>query len=80
MFDPHADPHGERTVRSQGAKSAADLILLEQKGPESVETQGLEGSQPVGKDEVGGSNPPSSSRKSPFSYEKGDFSLHFVVF
>ena len=36
MFDPHADPHGERTVRSQGAKSAADLILLEQKGPESV--------------------------------------------
>ena len=34
----------------------------------------------VGKDEVGGSNPPSSSRKSPFSYEKGDFSLRFVVF
>ena len=63
MFDPHADPHGERTVRSQGAKSAAGLILLEQKWSESVENQGPEGSQPVGKDEVGGSNPPSSSKK-----------------
>jgi hypothetical protein len=33
-----------------------------------------------GKDEVGGSNPPSSSRKPPFSYKKGGFSLHFVAF
>ena len=37
MFDPHADPHGERTVRSQGAKSAADLILLEKKGRKALE-------------------------------------------
>ena len=54
---------GKRADGNNGVKSAADLIFLEQKGPESVENQGLEGSQPVGKDEVGGSNPPSSSRK-----------------
>ena len=47
MFDPHADPHGERTVRSQGAKSAADLILLEKKGRKA-----LEGSQSVGKEQI----------------------------
>ena len=52
---------GKRADGNNGVKSAADLIFLEQKGPESVENQGLEGSQPVGKDEVGGSNPPSSS-------------------
>ena len=32
---------------------------------------------PVGKDEVGGSNPPSSSRKSPKSCDFGDFSYFF---
>ena len=40
MFDPHADPHGERTVRSQGAKSAADLILLEKKGRKALKIKG----------------------------------------
>ena len=54
---------GKRTDGNNGAKSAGDLILSEQKGPESVKNQGLEGSQPVGKDEVSGSNPDSSSRK-----------------
>ena len=52
---------GKGLYGTNGVKSAADLILLEQKGPESVENQGLEGSQPVGKDEVSGSNPDSSS-------------------
>ena len=52
MFDPHADPHGERTVRSQGAKSAADLILLERKWTQSVKNQGSEGSQSVGKEQI----------------------------
>ena len=56
---------GKRADGNNGAKSAADLILLEQTGPESVENQGPEGSQSVGKDEVGGSNPPSSSIKRP---------------
>ena len=62
---------GKRADGTNGCKSVEDLILLEQKGPESVENQGLEGSQSVGKDEVSGSNPDSSSKKSSnFSYER----------
>lgn len=34
----------------------------------------------LGKDEVSGSNPDSSSTKSPFSLEKGDFCFAFVTF
>ena len=56
---------GKGLYGNNGVNSTADLMLLEQKGPESIGMQGLEGSQPVGKDEVGGSNPPSSSRKRP---------------
>ena len=67
---------GKRADGNNGAKSAADLILLEQKGPESVENQGMEGSQPVGKDEVGGSNPPSSSKK---HLKSSDFGCFFVA-
>lgn len=51
---------------NNGPKNTADLILLEQKWPESVETQGLEGSQLVGKDEVPSSNLGSSSKKTAF--------------
>ena len=71
---------GKGLYGTNGVKSAADLILLEQKGPERVENQGLEGSQPVGKDEVGSSNLPSSSKKTAFFVEKGGFLLHFVTF
>ncbi|HJB51271.1 MAG TPA: hypothetical protein H9944_09855 [Candidatus Anaeromassilibacillus stercoravium] len=56
---------GKRADGNNGVKSAADLIFLEQKGPESVENQGLEGSQPVGKDEVTSSILVSSSTKNP---------------
>ena len=56
---------GKRADGNNGAKSAADLILLEQKGSESLENQGMKGSQSVGKDEVGSSNLPISSTKSP---------------
>ena len=52
---------GKGLYGNNGAKSTADLILLEQKWPESVENQGPEGSQPVGKDEVPSSNLGSSS-------------------
>ena len=55
---------GKRAGGNNGYKSAGDLILLEQKGPESVENQRLECRQLVGKDEVSGSNPDSSSIKS----------------
>ena len=53
---------GKGLYGNNGAKSTADLILLEQKWPESVENQGTEGSQPVGKDEVPSSNLGSSSK------------------
>ncbi|WP_143383008.1 hypothetical protein [Flavonifractor sp. An100] len=53
-----------------GVKSTTDLIFLEQKWSESVENQGPEGSQPVGKDEVSGSNLGSSSTKHPLSRRK----------
>ena len=54
---------GKGLYGDNGAKCTADLILLEQKGLESVENQGLEGSQTVGKDEVASSNLASSSTK-----------------
>lgn len=47
---------GKRAGGNNGYKSAGDLILLEQKGPESVENQRLECRQLVGKDEVTSSN------------------------
>ena len=65
MFDPHADPHGKGLVRNQRNKRVPPASSFGAKWPESVENQGMEGSQPVGKDEVGGSNPPSSSTKRP---------------
>ena len=67
---------GKPADGNKGENSTADLILLEQKGPESAETQGLEGSQLFGKDEVGGSNPPSSSTK---HLKSSDFGCFFVA-
>ena len=54
---------GKGADADNGAKSVFDLILLEQRWPESVENQGLEGSQSVGKDEVPSSNLGSSSTR-----------------
>ena len=69
-------PHtGKGLCGNNGTKSAADLILLEQKWPQTVENQGLEGSQSVGKDEVGSSNLPSSSK----CLENFDFRGFFVA-
>lgn len=68
---------GKRADGNNGAKSAADLILLEQKGPESIENQGPEGSQPVGKDEVSGSNPDSSSTETRSPARDSGFLLSF---
>ena len=47
--------------RKQWNKQAATSSFLDKKPPQSLVQQGLEGSTAVGKDEVGGSNPPSSS-------------------
>ena len=43
---------GKRADGNNGPNRTSDRVLLEQKGPESVETQGLEGAQSVGKDEL----------------------------
>ena len=59
--DPHRDPHGEMSGRKQWNKQAATSSFLNKKTPQSLIQHGLEGSTAVGKDEVGGSNPPSSS-------------------
>ena len=56
---------GKQANGNNGANRTADLILSEEKWPESVENQWLDSSQSVGKDEVGGSNPPSSSSAIP---------------
>ena len=71
---------GKGLYGTNGTKSAAGLILLEQKWPESVENQGMEGSQPVGKDEVGSSNLPISSTKSPLFVRKAVISFVFRNF
>ena len=43
-------------------QTGCDFILLDKKTPQSLIQQGLEGSTVVGKDEVGSSNLPSSSK------------------
>ena len=47
----------------QWNKQAATSSFLDKKTPQSLIQQGLEGSTVVGKDEVGSSNLPSSSKK-----------------
>jgi len=60
--------------RKQWNKQAATSSFLDKKPPKSLVQQGLEGSTAVGKDEVGGSNPPSSSKK----HRKLRFSVLFL--
>ena len=49
--------------RKQWNKQAVTSSFLDKKPPKSLVQQGLEGSTAVGKDEVGSSNLPSSSKK-----------------
>ena len=51
------------TEWKQRNKQAAISSFLDKKPPKSLVQQGLEGSTAVGKDEVSGSNPDSSSNK-----------------
>ena len=62
-LDPHRDPHGEMSGWKQWSKQTATSSFLDKKPPKSLVQQGLEGSAAVGKDEVGSSNLPSSSKK-----------------
>ena len=76
-LDPHRDPHGEMSGRKQWNKQAATSSFLDKKTPQSLIQQGLEGSTVVGKDEVGGSNPPSSSIETLESVGIQGFSIFF---
>ena len=73
MFDPHADPHGERTVRSQGAKSAADLILLEQKGRKALKIKGWKTPNQLVRMRSPVQIWVAALQKTPFLFEKGGF-------
>jgi len=59
--------------RKQWNKQAVTSSFLDKKPPESLILQGLEGSTTLGKDEVGSSNLPSSSKK----HRKLRFSMLF---
>ena len=78
--DPHRDPHGEMSGRKQWNKQAATSSFLDKKLPKSLVQQGLEGSTAVGKDEVGSSNLPSSSRTTPEIFGFLVFSFAFATF
>ena len=58
-FDPHAEMREENTW----SKVFPTSFFLGQKRPQSLIYQRLEGILSLGKDEAGGSNPPSSSKK-----------------
>jgi len=66
--------------RKQWNKQTATSSFLDKKPPQSLIQQGLEGSTVVGKDEVGGSNPPSSSRTTPEIQRFQVFSFAFCNF
>ena len=66
--------------RKQWNKQAATSSFLDKKPPKSLEQQGLEGSTVVGKDEVGSSNLPSSSRTTPEIFGFLVFSFDFCNF
>ena len=80
LLDPHRDPHGETSGWKQRGEQVSTSSFLEEKAPKSLARQGVEGFQALGKDEVGGSNPPSSSRKQLISSGIGCFSLRFATF
>ena len=63
-----------------GRERVKDHAPPQQKGPESTGKRHFRGFQSLGKDEVGGSNPPSSSRKLPKSQGFGSFCCSFARF
>ena len=77
-LDPHRDPHGETCGWKQWNKQAATSSFLDKKLPKSLVQHGLEGSTALGKDEVGSSNLPSSSKISPEVIRFQGF-LDFVI-
>ena len=78
-LDPHFDPHGETSRRNTWSKEFPISSFLGQKRPQTLMPQRLEGILSLGKDEVGGSNPPSSSKKSCFLSKTGLLLCIFVL-
>lgn len=76
--DPHRDPHGETSGRNTWSKEFPISSFLGQKRPQTLMPQRLEGILSLGKDEVGGSNPPSSSKKPRFLSKTGLFLYFFA--
>ena len=66
--------------RKQWNKQAATSSFLRQKRPHPLVPQRLEGILSLGKDEVGGSNPPSSSKTTPEILGFRVFSFDFCNF
>ena len=62
----------------QWSKQAVTSSFLDKKPPKSLVQQGLEGSTPVGKDEVGSSNLPSSSTETRCPARDSGFLLFFA--
>lgn len=75
----HTVTHTEkRAGGNNGGDRAKGLISLEQKRPESPVLQRIERFQSLGKDEVPGSNPGSSSKKLLKSYDFGSFCYFYA--
>ena len=64
--DPHADPPHEISQRIHGTQWSEYHAESEPKAQKSTQKGALDDLQAVGKDEVGSSNLPSSSRKPGF--------------
>ena len=68
-------PHGEMSGRNTWSKEFPTSSFLRQKRPQTLVPQRLEGILSLGKDEVGGSNRPSSFKKHLKSSDFGRFLL-----
>jgi len=68
---PHTLTHTGKRTGNTWSKEFPISSFLGQKRPQTLMPQRLEGILSLGKDEVGGSNPPSSSKKSCFLSKTG---------
>ena len=75
--DPHLDPHGETNGWNTWSKAFSTSSFLRQKRPQALIYQRLEGILSL---EVGGSNPPSSSKRPCFLLKTGVFLCLFFLY
>ena len=79
-LDPHADPLHKTSHWIHRLEWTQQHAETEPKAQKSTRKGALDGFQAVGKDEVGSSNLPSSSRKVRFSIENRAFFVLFRLF